>query len=520
MAGTTPPRITQQPGTTYGLKDLLLQWGVQSSLEMDGMSDLWECQLVPSAATAADAVHHTSNMMPFFAPASHAERVFAACGADGLEFVSDPKWNAFPRPKIAFVGGWGQPGSDMADVDSFRLVKSFREVIDSSDKLNLQMFHREGPEQPGLPVLPDLLDWPLPEVLKAQEEGGPGVVCDNATRVSKRGALTWWHLDDGGEFVFQVALPLRGAPVLIGPRGKPVVKLFIFAPADAYDFILQDKQSNKSDIVAGLHLFEAATQSLPSGAAVHAGGDASAATRGVLPRLLVAPLEAGEQPLLSMPNLPHLVLTVQDCVMVEQRRISTYFMDEVHYWLERARRWADAPVMYPFLQDVVTSETEMARQVVVPLLAAARRAAKAAADEATEADASAAAAAVSIEAWAAARAVASLECVAANRKFFSLTPTSLDAIRKVVRECSKELVSTRTSSLRNAVLQMRQVSMGEARARSNTGARAATPTCPAWLVPPGVAWASLRHHRKPPCCGARQQLSPHPRIPWLPLSAA
>lgn len=29
-------------------------------------------------------------------------------------------------------------------------------------------------------------------------------ICDGATRVSRRGALTWWHLDDGGEAVLQV----------------------------------------------------------------------------------------------------------------------------------------------------------------------------------------------------------------------------------------------------------------------------------------------------------------------------
>lgn len=38
----------------------------------------------------------------------------------------------------------------------------------------------------------------------------------------------------------------------------------------------------------------------------------------VLPKLLIAPLEAGGPPLLSTPNVPHLVITVQDCVMVEQ----------------------------------------------------------------------------------------------------------------------------------------------------------------------------------------------------------
>lgn len=213
-AATEPvPRIAQTPGEIYGLRQLLQDWGISSCLDVHKMSDTWQCQLVPCADTATEAVGCAAAVSPFFASAANASRAFDACGPDALGYVSDPKWNAFPRPKIAFVGGWGQPGSDMADPDNFRLVKSFREVIDSDDQLNLQMFHREGLDQPGLPVLPELLDWPLPGVLAAREQGGPAVVCDNATRVSKRGALTWWHLDDGGEFVFQVRC-LPSAPFM------------------------------------------------------------------------------------------------------------------------------------------------------------------------------------------------------------------------------------------------------------------------------------------------------------------
>ena len=48
-----------------------------------------------------------------------------------------------------------------------------------------------------------------------------------------------------------------------------------------------------------------------------------------LPTFWVAPLEAGGCPLLSPPNMIHLVLTVRDCVMVEERRLSLMFLDEV-----------------------------------------------------------------------------------------------------------------------------------------------------------------------------------------------
>ena len=97
-------------------------------------------------------------------------------------------------------------------------------------------------------------------------------------------------------------------------------------------------ETNKSDKFSLLDLFQTPSWALPE----------------TLPELLVAPLEAGGRPLLSMPNMPHLVYTVrstlcciasrsfmstqtqvQDCVMIEQRRILKLFMDEVHYFLER-----------------------------------------------------------------------------------------------------------------------------------------------------------------------------------------
>ena len=92
--------------------------------------------------------------------------------------------------------------------------------------------------------------------------------CDMATRLSAKGALTWWHLDDGGEIVFQVGLPLKedrklDGPVLLGPNGKPVVKLFIFAEKDAYDFIIQDIESNKTSRFNHLHLFDTHSSCLP-----------------------------------------------------------------------------------------------------------------------------------------------------------------------------------------------------------------------------------------------------------------
>ena len=42
----------------------------------------------------------------------------------------------------------------------------------------------------------------------------------------------------------------------------------------------------------------------------------------------------------------HCVITTRDCVMVEERRLSLAFLDEVKYLQARARRWCEPPVQY------------------------------------------------------------------------------------------------------------------------------------------------------------------------------
>ena len=87
-----------------------------------------------------------------------------------------------------------------------------------------------------------------------------------------------------------------------------------------------------------------------------------------LPRFMIAALEAGGRPLMSAPNLPHLVLTVQDCVMVEQRRLSLLFMDEVAYFAERIRRWREPPVLYAVFTHGLKDPGFVAQTVVRRLL--------------------------------------------------------------------------------------------------------------------------------------------------------
>eukprot|EP00049_Salpingoeca_infusionum_P009028 m.149871 g.149871 ORF g.149871 m.149871 type:complete len:594 (-) comp14210_c0_seq2:1007-2788(-) len=367
--GPDPPCIAREHGDTMTLQEAFAAWGMSECLDYT-LPSAWRFEVVASAKDEAEMLEQLSIGKPFFAPKEYASDVHAKCD-DALTYITRKRWNKFPRPRIAFKGGWGRPGGLLADHTQLKLCESFADVLAEDDVLNLQLFHRQGPDEPKIPALPLKLRWPIPQVFggqstrvlaprdtSAQEEDqaleggqqshdvGAGVVVDNATRVSKKGAVTWWHLDDGGEFVYQVSLPLKRKAHLIGPNGLPVTKLFLFFPLDAYELVQQDDLTNDQYTVAGLDIFKAQGHQLPFVAQT---ASQSGAGKPSLPKVWIAPLEAGGQPLMSTPNVPHLVITVQDCVMIEQRRIGKLFLDEIVYFRERARRWAEPPILYNYI---------------------------------------------------------------------------------------------------------------------------------------------------------------------------
>ena len=404
------------------------------------MSEELEARIVPRFSDGDDSAtlqQLVADGVPVLAPQKHAQRVLEAAGPDGLAFVCDKRWDAFVKPKVAMVGGWGRPGTavDAANDEHLALVGSFSEVLHDRRPLNLQMFHRveektvPGKQQPlkqsekhdeqeprsdALPVLPRLLNWPCPGLFRTTTTSSPAAACmppstaplaaapaamvvDRATRLSRKGAVTWWHLDDSGEHAFQVALPLEGASSAggrgvggaaalgVAPPPPPgdvplsllpvdvdrLVKVFIFAELDDYDFVFQDDETNATGRVAAIDPFTTPTVALPMPVTdegcvvdVNEGEDGSEGGEGGerrhrrrwkrgrrLPRFWVAPLEAGGQPLLSPPNLPHMVLTVRDCVVVEERRVSAFFLDEVAYFLRRAAHWRTMPIIYGYLRN-------------------------------------------------------------------------------------------------------------------------------------------------------------------------
>eukprot|EP01006_Ploeotia_vitrea_P023742 TRINITY_DN56344_c0_g1_i1.p1 TRINITY_DN56344_c0_g1~~TRINITY_DN56344_c0_g1_i1.p1 ORF type:complete len:487 (+),score=26.59 TRINITY_DN56344_c0_g1_i1:28-1461(+) len=354
MDDGTPPKINYKPGETFSLRDAFTQWGIPKQFN-EHISPEWQCQLPPVVSDQSTLLDLLQQEIPCLFPDSYAEKLFAEIPHDdSLKYVSESQWSVFTKPRVAMKGGWGKPGAPCLGTDHLRVVNSFGEVLTSPEALNLQMFLRE--EAAHIPPLPSHLEWPLQDSVFSPEHS---VVLDNALRLSRETALTWWHLDDCGEFVYQVGLPVTEKPLLIGPQGKPVVKLFVVFPKLTYEMVFRDEDTNRTGKFCHLDLFNTPSGCLPSRG------------QGGLPEIYLVPLEAGGSPLLLPPNLPHCVLTVQTCVMIEQRRLSKFFLEDVVYFMRRATHWAEMPIFYKFVKDVLQSgDKELVdSEVTNPLMA-------------------------------------------------------------------------------------------------------------------------------------------------------
>ena len=388
-----PPRAVDDPtDTPLRLRRLLQRWGLQDLAR--GVSGRLRCRLAPICLTDAHERACIRRGVPALcASRPYAEDVFAAVdGRDGVEWATTSSWSAFDerRGKVAMASGWGAPGTHVLSNRDMTLVRSFGEVLTSERPLNLQMFHRDDTD---VPVLPRKLRWPAErDFFETTSAATPGRLLDDATRVSAKGAMTWWHLDDCGEFVCQVGLPESEArandgDVLLGPTGKPVVKLFFFAERKDYAWIAQDAEMNKTMRNCALDIFDTPDHYYPTASEMRAPSatplDASAprAFDGVAasardedededdpcPTLWVAALEAGGPPLLSPPNIIHCVYTVRDCVMCEERRLSLAFMDEVVYFQRRAARWCEPPIFYAFVREDLADAEKAKTNALRPL---------------------------------------------------------------------------------------------------------------------------------------------------------
>lgn len=355
--------------------------------------------------------------IPVWGHTERAAPAHAGCSENSISWLTKGSWNTFPKPQIALRRGWGAPGTDMQVSTFHKMISAFDEVFhhkaevevglteqelreaaaaaaeeeqeqqgqtsaartkeEEEEVLDLQLFHR-GDGCPAMPALGDQLRWP--------SYVDDGAVCDTATWVSQAGMVRHWHLNDSGEFVMQVALPLAAsspeeAAVRAGRSGKwieeglspaerrirsllcpalsaassagqPVAAMLaIFAPKGGYDWMVHDDEATMLGKVVALDLFNTPDDALPC--------DAS-----VLPILTVAVLESGAAPLLIPPNVTQLSIALADCVVAEQRRVSNLWLDDVSYFLHRCARWQTTPILYAYLQQDLQDDAFLAGQVI------------------------------------------------------------------------------------------------------------------------------------------------------------
>lgn len=326
--------------------------------------------------------------------------------------------------KAVTVGG-ESPKPGVADTDA---------PAGESDVLELQYFHRDSADAPcGLPALGSALVWP--SVLNNDD----AAVCDVATCVSQQSAERHFHLNDCGEFVLQAALPQsetsaddalsaspngNAAASAVGPHGtdlkkvraalcegnKRPHKLFLFAPRESYDFLIHDDEAIATGNCVLMDILSTPEELLPTNAAS-------------FPVLVVAVLHCGGRPLLCPPNVLTYTLTLNDGVLVEQRRLSNLWLDELSYFLHRCSRWVSNPIIYSYVENELQSEDYLAGFLIPHLLRVFREHP----------------AATSFDAAIRRRAASSLLAIAMNEKHYQLSTSARQSLLSVVNGGDEEV---------------------------------------------------------------------------------
>eukprot|EP00961_Rhodomonas_salina_P124243 1674711-Rhodomonas_salina.1 len=287
--GVDTVSIKETPGTEYVLVDLLRSWKLPESV-VGKISDRWKCQIAPFATDEADLNQHVLDGTPVLTPSRFGERACSSVGEDCLEYLIDNPYatflfrvhgwsmvleanrerNTFPKPKIAFVAGWGRPGDQVdrlvpnvvlpcvASAPSPLSLSScisagsiliddeeLRIVIADSQSFSIGRCRRSSADRKGNCAF--RATWqPESAPSKHSREHVPLPVAPcrsilTADLSAQRRKVVASRRRRG------VSAPeVRGKhqenPVLLGPSGKPVVKLFVFAARNAYDILQRVEQ--------------------------------------------------------------------------------------------------------------------------------------------------------------------------------------------------------------------------------------------------------------------------------------
>ena len=171
----------------------------------------------------------------------------------------------------------------------------------------------------------------------------------------------------------------------------------------------------------------------------------------VLPTFYIAALEAGGPPLMSAPNMPHMVITIQDCVMVEQRRLSLMCMDEVAYFAERVRRWRDPPVLYKAFSQGMSDAVYVGQRIIMPLLRRLRAAVMAGLDTLSPS-----------ERLFAQRSYLSLQALVKYRRNFAIAPELLRSLKQHLTDAAAAAPTLAQQDGRGQHLEAAQQNMRQA----------------------------------------------------------
>ena len=392
----------------YKLKDILSELCNQINTEKWNVSDKWRCSICPLVESEVELLYKIEEGIPCFLNNQSADKLREFTGnISYLEFITNEKWCKFPSLKIAQRSSCGAPGTKFDDESHYSMVESWINVYENtevdkeialqlknenmdnylnnltiantdyffdSSPLTLQYFHRfDSSKDPVMPLLGSLLQWP--RFLSFNNYH----ITDTATCASSKGAITWWRIDDGGEFTLHYCLPptdqqnqnfninknfhpenniyqlFAGDTTPHSKTGRIPVKIIIFCTSKSYNWIIHDREtadSGKTVLLCPLYSFD---QHLPPG--------------GFLPILNVAILYADGNPLLIPPNTPYMSITLNHCCTVEQRRISDLFLDHVAYFQQKSQQWEqNQPVNYQYLRSTLKDAGHVQSFIVQPLI--------------------------------------------------------------------------------------------------------------------------------------------------------